>query len=66
MAKYLFYLVSGYVWQILLYTTCGVELKDVPTYLFVILWVLLSMMTCLGTEELFVRNIRWQKERIRS
>ena len=60
MAKYLFYLVSGYLWQILLYTSCKVELSDVPVHLFVILWVLLSLMTSLGLEEL-ERSIKYRR-----
>lgn len=60
MAKYLFYLVSGYLWQILLYTSCKVEPGDVPVYLFVILWILLSLMTTIALEEL-ERGIKFRR-----
>lgn len=50
MVKSLFYLVSGYLWQLLLYTTCEVDISQIPVYLMILLWVLLSLMTYLFFE----------------
>ena len=59
MVKSLFYLVSGYLWQVLLYTSCEVEIQEIPVVLLVLLWVLLSMMTYLFFETVLKNGIMY-------